>query len=277
MLGERPGWRSGCKAAWQEGRRLAGRVGTLLTGNVLAQLVALAASPVLARLYTPEQFGHFALVVSAVNILSQVVTFKYDIAILAAEREETADRLLRLSLCVCLACTAVLLVSGPLLRRLWAACTGSGAEGWSIVVIMAPLVGMFLVCNSYHTRRAGYRSVAIVAVGRAAVTAAAQLLFAAAAPLAGIGLAAGQLVGYLAGLAALSWPIRGSFGQQWHIGELGETLRAQRAYPSTRCLPPWLRHWRAISAVSSSARPIRRRRSAPMRSSSAFWVLHSRW
>jgi O-antigen/teichoic acid export membrane protein len=69
-----------------------------LSGNVLAQLIPLVLSPVLSRLYSPEQFGELALLMNIVNPLAVIACLKYDAAIVIPKEETAARDLLRLSL-----------------------------------------------------------------------------------------------------------------------------------------------------------------------------------
>ena len=46
---------------------------TLMTGTAVAQAIPIAISPILTRLYTPSDFGVFALFFSIVAILGTVV------------------------------------------------------------------------------------------------------------------------------------------------------------------------------------------------------------
>ena len=56
-------------------------VASLTTGTVIGQLLLLAASPVVTRLYSAEDFGVFGVFVSLVSILSVVSSLRYQIAI----------------------------------------------------------------------------------------------------------------------------------------------------------------------------------------------------
>ena len=68
-------------------RRFAGsgvmlrRVTTLLSGATVSQLITLAMTVPLARLYGPEQFGFFAIIQSVVAVGVTVASLRYDMAI----------------------------------------------------------------------------------------------------------------------------------------------------------------------------------------------------
>ena len=57
------------------------QVGVLLFGNVAAQLVNLGSYPVLTRLYSPAEFGGFALFLTAVGILGPVACARFDLPV----------------------------------------------------------------------------------------------------------------------------------------------------------------------------------------------------
>jgi len=62
----------------------------LLTGTSLAQAIGLVFSPVLTRLYTPEQFGFLALFLSTSTILSLAASLNYEPGIMLPDDEHEA-------------------------------------------------------------------------------------------------------------------------------------------------------------------------------------------
>lgn len=75
----------------------AGNVLRLGSGNVTAQLISIAAVPVITRLYAPEEFGAFSFVFSLVAILFPISTLRLNSAILLPKDEQVADNLLIIS------------------------------------------------------------------------------------------------------------------------------------------------------------------------------------
>lgn len=65
----------------------------LLTGTVLAQLIPLLLSPVMARLYSPEQFSSYALYVSIISPLAVIAAGRYELAIMLPKSDEEASSL----------------------------------------------------------------------------------------------------------------------------------------------------------------------------------------
>ena len=80
---------------------------TLLSGTVLAQAIPIILSPVLSRIYTPEEFGIFAIFSSFAAAFAAIATFRYELAIMLPEKESSAVNLLRLSFIITVLLTAL--------------------------------------------------------------------------------------------------------------------------------------------------------------------------
>lgn len=68
---------------------------TLLSGATVAQIIALISIPVLTRIYTPEDFGFFAIYLSIANILATISTGRYELAIMLPEKKENAIAIIK--------------------------------------------------------------------------------------------------------------------------------------------------------------------------------------
>ncbi|WP_338449638.1 oligosaccharide flippase family protein [Niallia oryzisoli] len=81
---------------------------TLFTGTSMAQLIPIAISPILTRLYGPEEFGVFALYTAIVSILSVISTGRYELAIILPQKDSEAINIsglaffLNISISLCL-------------------------------------------------------------------------------------------------------------------------------------------------------------------------------
>jgi len=70
---------------------------TLITGTAIAQAIPLAITPILTRIYTPNDFGLFALFIAIVTILSVIATGRYEFAILLPKQDHDAKTILAIS------------------------------------------------------------------------------------------------------------------------------------------------------------------------------------
>ena len=63
---------------------------TLMTGTTLAQAIPIIISPILTRIYTPEDFGLLALFLSITNIIGSVANGRYELAIMLPKKNDNA-------------------------------------------------------------------------------------------------------------------------------------------------------------------------------------------
>lgn len=77
----------------------------------MAQAVPVLASTILARVYTPEEFAVFALIISITMLGAVLATGRYEVAIMLPESEEEVKHLNRLAFSISLCFSAVLLLA----------------------------------------------------------------------------------------------------------------------------------------------------------------------
>tara|TARA_B100002049_G_scaffold223807_1_gene194653 strand:+ start:9745 stop:11022 length:1278 start_codon:yes stop_codon:yes gene_type:complete len=70
---------------------------TLVTGTGSAQLIPIIISPILTRLYSPEDFGLIALYLSIVSIISIFATGRYEFAVMLPKLNSEVRAIIRLS------------------------------------------------------------------------------------------------------------------------------------------------------------------------------------
>ena len=71
---------------------------TLMTGTTIAQAIPIAISPILTRIYTPEDFGLFALYMGLATMIAVLATGRYELAIMLPKEDEDAINIVVLSL-----------------------------------------------------------------------------------------------------------------------------------------------------------------------------------
>ncbi len=83
---------------------------TLMTGTTIAQAIPIAISPILTRMYTPEEFGLFALYVAIASIFAVIVTGRYELAIMLPLKDGDAANVVLLSLLIAVFVSISLLI-----------------------------------------------------------------------------------------------------------------------------------------------------------------------
>lgn len=171
---------------------------TLLGGTALAQAIPLLAAPVLARLYSPEQFGALALLLALANPISLVVCGRYELTVVLPREDAKANVLARLGLVLAVSITFVLALFMVLLQPHLTPLLG-GANA-TLPLLLAPLLfglmGFFQPLNNWLIRKQAFRA---MGVNKMAQTTGITLVSLA---LGWISVEAGLLCGYIAGWLA---------------------------------------------------------------------------
>lgn len=82
----------------------------LASGTAISQLIYVAATPVLSRLYSPEEMGRFGLFQAFVTFAALAATLRYESAIVTPKEERGAAYLALISVVLCLPISAILAV-----------------------------------------------------------------------------------------------------------------------------------------------------------------------
>ena len=83
---------------------------TLMLGTTVAQAIPIIISPILTRIYSPEEFGLLILFMSIVSILSVIVSLRYERAIIQPLDDEDAISLVVISMLVTIGVSAILTI-----------------------------------------------------------------------------------------------------------------------------------------------------------------------
>jgi O-antigen/teichoic acid export membrane protein len=194
-------------------------VAAITSGALLGQLILVVATPILSRIYSPESFGHFSVVLGVTAIVGPAAALKFESALLLPADEDGARRLLRLGMASAVGTSVMsglVVWLGELvgLGRIWAGL--SLAPMWVAAMVLA--TATFSVLSQAALRRRDYSAVARRGPIQSLATAGGQLglgLLVPSAP----ALLGGQLIGRALGYVALfrstkpllERPISGSF------------------------------------------------------------------
>jgi lipopolysaccharide exporter len=178
---------------------------TVMTGTTVAQLLGVAAAPVLTRVYDPAAMGAFGFYLAVVSTVAVAACGRYDQAVVLPERDEEAAPLLVLSLLLALG-TGLLgllvmaVAGGPLLAAVHV------PDSWTLRLLLPAGIaatGAFVALNGWAQRRKDFRGVAGSRMTQAGTTAGAQIglgLVAGAG-----GLPGGHVLGTVLGGIRLGW------------------------------------------------------------------------
>lgn len=150
---------------------------TLMTGTSLAQAIPVAISPILTRLYSPEEFGRFALYMAVVTIASVLVTGRYELAILLPRQDRDALHIAALAMALSVTISATLLLVVLFFAQPIAVLLGDAALATWLYWVPAStlLLGLYQSLNYWSNRKAQYRRLAISRTAQSGSAALAQL------------------------------------------------------------------------------------------------------
>ena len=83
---------------------------TLMTGTTIAQAIPIAISPILTRIYTPEDFGIFAIFLAITLIIGSIANGRYELAIMIPKKDEDAINIFALGFIITTFISLLLLV-----------------------------------------------------------------------------------------------------------------------------------------------------------------------
>jgi len=147
---------------------------TIFTGASLGQVITLSVSLVLARFYTPAEFGDWSLFMAIVAILSVVSTARYEMAIMLPEKQRDAINILALSILIAGATSIVvmlvILIAGSFFTGFFD--DSSSAIYWLYLVPVAVFIkGSHQAFNYWSTRNKQYPRNAMGRVSNSATAA----------------------------------------------------------------------------------------------------------
>jgi O-antigen/teichoic acid export membrane protein len=177
---------------------------TLMTGTVIAQAIPVAISPILTRIYSPEDFGLFALYTSIVSILSVIACGRYEQAIMLPKKDVDAVNIVALSglVTVCISCFVFLVVF--IFNKKIALLLGNPAIGlWLYLVPISMFcAGLYQALNYWFNRNKKFKELAVNRIIQSATNATVNLSFGLVVKNA-MGLFFGMIFGQIIALAVL--------------------------------------------------------------------------
>jgi len=197
-----------------------------VSGVVLGQLIVLAASPLLTRLYTPDDFGALGVFAALLQIVGIAVCLRYELAIPLAEDEVSAVNLLALSLLITLAVSGVIGVVvgswGGVIAG-WLNTAALGALLWLLPVGLLG-VGCARALTHWAIRHRLFGLITRTRISRSLGQVGTQL-GGGYLGLGPIGLLVGQIVGQSAGITTLALALHRAEGRVWRTVRPREMMR----------------------------------------------------
>jgi len=150
-----------------------------MTGSTIAQAIPIAVSPILTRIYTPEDFGMLALYMSVAAFGSIVATGRYELAIMLPKKDTDAFNIVVLSVFISFFISLITLAIIFILNE--EITNFLGNEDISYWLYLLPisvlLTGVYQSLNYWNNRRKNFKRLASTRVIQAGVGSGANLGF----------------------------------------------------------------------------------------------------
>lgn len=171
-----------------------------MTGTTIAQAIPIAVMPILTRIYTPDDFGVFALFLAITTITGTISNGQYEQAILLPRCDEDAINLVVLGVVIATAFSLLLLVIVLFFNTDIANLLGNKElKNWLFLVPLSTLlVGSYNSLNFFNIGKKEYKNVSISLVSRSVGLSLSQVIIGLIS-LGPMGLIVGQIISYFTG------------------------------------------------------------------------------
>jgi O-antigen/teichoic acid export membrane protein len=148
-----------------------------MTGTAVAQAIPIAISPILTRIYSPEEFGLFALFFALLSILSVLANARYENAVMLPKKDSDAINIFALAIIINTFLSLFLLIVIVLFNDDLTRLLGSDAIAiWLYFIPIALFfTGLFNILNSFNNRQKNYKDIADAMVVKSIVLAVIQI------------------------------------------------------------------------------------------------------
>ncbi len=139
------------------------KVITLSIGTIGSQIVIISSTPILTRIYAPEDFGGFTIFFSIVSVLSLFATGRYELGIVLAKSNKDAIGIASLSfflsILFSISCFLFLLIFSNYInehgnfKKIY--------EYWYLIPNAVAIVSFYQIATYYHLRLEDYKKISI--------------------------------------------------------------------------------------------------------------------
>lgn len=150
---------------------------TLMTGTTVAQAIPIAITPILTRMYSPEDFGVLALFVAITAIMGSVANGRYELAIMLPTEDDDAINIAAMGLLIATVLSVLLFFPAVFLNDYIA--TKLDNQFISFWLYFVPLVvwllGLYNILSYLNNRKKCYKDMAKATIYKSVAQASVQL------------------------------------------------------------------------------------------------------
>ena len=149
-----------------------------MTGTTVAQAIPIAASPILTRIYSPEDFGVFTIFIAVSSIFGSIANGRYELAIMLPKKDDDAINIFALGFIITVFLSSVLFILVFSFNNFFVELLkNKDIDNWLYFVpVTVFFTGLFNLLNYYSVRKKYYKSFAKSTILRSVAMVTVQLL-----------------------------------------------------------------------------------------------------
>lgn len=167
----------------------------MILSSGIAQIILIITTPIITRLYSPAEFGEFTIFSNIAMILIPIINARYDLLIVNAKNDRSANILSQISFLISL---LILLILIPILA-ISAWLYPNFILDFIFIIIMLFLVSLTNIFTNYLNKERKYKVLSLINVFRAGSMALLQIIFGLLS-LGSLGLIIGFSLSYITGI-----------------------------------------------------------------------------
>lgn len=219
-------------------------VGVLAGGSAISQVIAVACSPILSRIFTQEDFGVYGVFTSTLSILIILGSLKYEIAITVANDERKSFVLMLISMLFLFILSIILVITVYFINDEFLQLLNLmeiKSFLWYLPIGLAGM-GVYQILNYYAINNSLFKSIARTKLTQVSIMLGVQMVMGYFTKFSG-GLIIGDIAGRFGGIGSLTKANLGKMTRQAKVSfkELGQVMVEYKNYP-LKTLPASLLH-----------------------------------
>lgn len=141
-------------------------VAYLTIGAACAQCISFAATPVLARIYGPSDYGVFAIFTAVISILSTIVTLRYEVRIMLPMLDSEAGEIVISAIIVSLISSFILLGMSLLLTETTISYLSLNGikKNLPLTVVLGSFIAINTIFTTWLTRLSKFKEVSFIRI-----------------------------------------------------------------------------------------------------------------
>lgn len=133
----------------------------LAIGTALSQLIVIASSPIITRIYNPVEFGEFALFAAILSVTAAGAAFRYELAVMLPHKDYDSDHLVILSIFLSTIFSVAFVFAVLLIDTMGFLDSYVGIVWWHYLIPLGSFLGgSYAALNYWLNRRRQYTTIA---------------------------------------------------------------------------------------------------------------------